>query len=128
MKRLINLIVLIVVFVGLLPQCYYDSKEYLYPELNTQCDTSNVTFSVSVKNVLSSNSCLICHSNATASAGGGIKLEDYTNVKAYTDNGQLLGSVMHQSGYSPMPKNGGSLNACDIAILKKWIAVQTPNN
>lgn len=128
MKHLGIIIVLIVVFMGSLTQCYYDSEEYLYPELNSQCDTSNVTFSVSVKGVLNSNSCLGCHSNATASAGAGIKLEDYADVKASADNGKLLGSVLHQSGYSPMPKNGGSLSACDIAILKKWITSQTPNN
>jgi hypothetical protein len=62
--------------------CYYDNEEYLYPQLNTVCDTVSVTYSVSVKSVLKQN-CLSCHSNNTAaSLGGNIKLENYANVKS----------------------------------------------
>jgi hypothetical protein len=130
MKRLLvpGLWILLFVFLlVLLNNCYYDSEEYLYPSLNSQCDTTNVTFSVSVKNILSNN-CLSCHSNSNSSAGGNIQLENYADVKSMADNGRLMGSVLHKSGYSPMPKNGGSLSDCDITILKKWIEAQTPNN
>jgi hypothetical protein len=128
MKHLIISVVLIVLFLGLFTKCYYDSKEYLYPELGSQCDTTNVTFSVSVKNVLTNNYCMDCHSNANSAAGGDIKLESYADVKTMADNGHLLGAILHQTGFSFMPKNGGSLSDCDITVIKKWIASQTPNN
>jgi hypothetical protein len=111
-----------------LSDCYYDSQEYLYPSLDLQCDTTNITYSVSVKKILTEN-CLACHSNASASSSGGsVKLENYADVKVAADNGKLLGSVMHSSGFSAMPKNGGSLSSCNLIIIQKWIANQAPNN
>jgi len=108
--------------------CYYDSKEYLYPILSSSCDTTNVTFSGSVKPALQSY-CVSCHSNSNAASfGSNIKLEDYADVKIQATNGKLLGSLMHQSGYSAMPKGGGSLDACKLTTIKKWINTGSLNN
>ena len=41
---------------------------------------------------------------------------------------RLLGSVDHAPGYSPMPKGGAQLSACDRAKLRKWVAAGAPNN
>jgi hypothetical protein len=118
---------IIIISLFLFSHCYYDSKEYLYPSLDV-CDTTNVTYSVSVKQVLTDN-CLSCHSNSNASKdGGSIKLENYADVKVAVDNGSLLGSVMHTSGYVQMPKGGGSLSPCNLVIIQKWISNQAPNN
>jgi len=106
--------------------CYYDSKEYLYPELGG-CDTTNVTYSVSVQSVL--DLCLGCHSNSNAaSKGGNVKLQNYADVKASALSGKLLGSIKHSATYKPMPKNAAKLEDCKITIIEKWIDAGEPNN
>lgn len=118
--------VIIIGFI-LIEGCYYDSEEYLYPQPGNQCDTVNVTFSLSVRPLLE-NYCYSCHSNSTSSFGGNIRLEDYADVKARADNGSLLGSISHAGGFSPMPKGAAKLQVCQIAIVQKWIDAGAPNN
>jgi cytochrome c553 len=103
--------------------CYYDKEEILYP--NTACDTSNITFSLSVAPVLNAN-CVGCHGGNTPSAA--IRLDTYAGVKQQADNGRLLGTVTHAASYSPMPKGGAKLSDCNIAKIRKWIAAGSPNN
>jgi uncharacterized membrane protein len=88
-------------------------------------DTVNITYSVSVKNIIT-NKCQGCHSGANP--GGGIDLSTYTGVKSQVTNGKLWGSVSWSAGYSAMPKNGIKLNVCDLARIQKWIAMGAPNN
>ena len=108
--------------------CYYDSEEYLFPEFNQTCDTTNVTFSGSVTTLLD-NYCLTCHSNNDAAfRGGNIKLENYSDVKAQVDNGRLEGAINHMPGFSPMPKGSSKLNDCNLTIIQKWIDDNSPNN
>jgi hypothetical protein len=120
---------LIVTFVTILlvaGSCYYDNEEALYPSLNSSCDTINVTFSGKIAPLLASN-CLSCHSNAMAAvAGNGIRLQDYADVKART--AAIAGSIKHTGTYSPMPKNGGALNACLITQFDIWVNNGAPNN
>ena len=109
--------------------CYYDSEEAMFgkPSTNTVCDTTVTNYITQVKPILQSN-CYSCHANAHASASGsGIRLEDYADVKLYSLNGRLVSSIEHTSNY-PMPKNGGTLSACDISIIKTWIRRGTLNN
>jgi hypothetical protein len=72
---------------------------------------------------------MACHSNSTApSSGGGIKLQDYADVKVNVLNGKLMGSIQHLSGFSSMPKGGGKLSDCNILILNTWITKGILNN
>lgn len=106
--------------------CYYDNEEYLYPEISNTCDTTNVTFSGTVS-VMLNNYCLSCHSNANAANfGNNIRLEDYEDVKTYSQD--VLGSIKHESGFSPMPKGGAQLNDCLITQFEIWVNNGTPNN
>ena len=101
--------------------CYYDSEEALYGKPGTGCDTTVTKFSTEVKPILQS-SCLTCHSNSAATgSGGGIKLQDYADVKTYADNGKLIGTISHTSGFDAMPKSGGKLTDCNILIIQTWI-------
>jgi hypothetical protein len=123
MRILISGIVIIIIAVS----CYYDSEEFLFPQINNNCDTVNVTYKLSVKPIL--NSCLNCHSNGSAaSLGGSIKLQDYADVKTKVDDGHLWGSVAHLDGYFAMPKDLNMLNDCDLSIIKKWIDNNAPND
>ena len=116
------LLILAMLFTFVLPGCYYDNEEELY---GNNCDTTNVTFSLSVKPIID-GSCNSCHS--TISAQGGIVLDNHTALKGFADSGQLSGAINHQTGYSAMPKGGAKLSDCSISIIDKWIADGSPNN
>jgi len=101
--------------------CYYDSKEFLFPELASSCDTNNISYSGSVQPVLSQY-CLSCHSNAAAqNFGANIRLEDYADVLTQAQNGRLVGAISHQSPYSPMPKGTAKLSDCIITSISLWV-------
>ena len=103
--------------------CWYDNLQDLHPQ--STCDVSNVTYAGSVLPVISAN-CYSCHN--AASQLGNVNLEGYSNLKAYANNGKLVGVIEHQTGFSPMPKTGGKLSDCEIAIIKQWISNGATNN
>ena len=126
MKKILYIIAT-VTLVLFFQSCYYDKEEILYPNIENTCNSSDADFGT-IKNTISEN-CLSCHSNSLASTlGGSLKLEDYADIKNYADNGKLLGSIKHESGYSPMPKNGVKINDCKISQIENWINSGTPNN
>lgn len=104
--------------------CYYDKEDLLYG--NSTCDTTAVTYSQTVKSILSNNSCMSCHAGAIPS--GSINLETYANVKATVTNGSLYGSITHATGYVAMPQGASSMSSCDIKKIKAWIDAGAPNN
>jgi len=123
MKNIILPLVLLI-----LTGCYYDSEEALFGKPGTGCSTDITNFSTEIKPILQSN-CLSCHSNSAApSSGGGVKLQDFADVKTNVLNGKLIGTIQHSSGYSPMPKGGGMLSNCNILIINTWITKGSLNN
>jgi len=116
---------IITIFLFAVSGCYYDSQEFLYPQI-TPCDTTNVTYTLSVKPII--YDCLGCHSNSNASSlGGNFKLENYADVKLRADDGKLLSSIKWTSSFN-MPKNSAKLESCKIIIIEKWIGAGAPNN
>lgn len=89
------------------------------------CDTTSFTFSAAIKPMIELK-CQGCHSGVNAQ--GGIDLTTYANVKLRIDDGKFWGSVNHQVGYSPMPKNGNKLSDCELTQIRKWIEAGSPNN
>ena len=126
MKRLIYPFS-IILFIILLPvSCYYDNEEDLYPSLSTNCDTISVTFSGTITPILANN-CHTCHSNSQAAVNGGnIRLENYADVQARAS--LIAGSVNHETGFIPMPKNGGKIKPCSITQIEIWIRNGALNN
>lgn len=123
-----NLIIAVVFGILMFSRCYYDSKEYLFPELISQCDTTSISYTKTVQPVLTQY-CLSCHSNNTASSfGANIRLENHSDVLSYAQNGKLLGSVIHDAGFSPMPKGSSKLDECSINGIRAWIESGSPNN
>lgn len=109
---------------SVLTSCYYDVQEELHPG-GRVCDTTNTTYSIKVRTILSNN-CYSCHSQNTAS--GGIVLDNYSAVKAVADNGRLAGSIDHLPGFAPMPQGQPKLSECDRFTIKKWIENGSANN
>lgn len=111
-----------------LTSCYWENEETLYGSTEATCDVTAVTLSGSVNPILDYN-CNGCHDSSSASAlGGNIVLDQYNLLKKYADNGSLLGSIKHQSGYEAMPKSAAKLTACDILTIQTWIANGAQND
>jgi hypothetical protein len=89
------------------------------------CDTTNFSFSGRVKPLIDSW-CVGCHNSG--SAGGGYDLSSYSGIVASITTSRLLGSIQHQSGFSPMPKNTNALSPCDVSAIEKWVNSGYPNN
>ena len=106
--------------------CYYDSEEDLYPEIEDDCNTENITFSSEIVSLLD-NHCWVCHSNNNAAAfGDNLKLENYDDVSSSAQD--ILGSIKHEPSYSPMPKGARKLNSCLIDQFDAWIDQGKPDN
>jgi uncharacterized membrane protein len=89
------------------------------------CNVDVFTFSGSIKPMLDTK-CVGCHS--AVSPGGNINLSTYAAVKVVALNGKLYGSIAHQTGFSPMPKNAAKLSDCEITQVQRWIAAGSLNN
>lgn len=102
-------------------------EEGAIQSLNCQsaCDTSFVGYSGTIAPIMSTY-CTGCHSGSQPQ--GNIDLASWNAVKPYADNGSLVGSVRHASGYSAMPQNGSMLPECAIRQIEKWVADGAPNN
>ena len=70
--------------------------------------------------------CSGCHNRANL--GGNIDVSTYNAFKVVALNGKLYGSVAHQTGYSPMPKNAAKLSDCEIRQIQKCIHAGVLNN
>ena len=117
---------LIVLFpVLLFASCYYDNETKLFPDVANCTAPTNPTFTANVLPLLNSR-CNSCHGGTSPS--GGIRLDSYNEVSKYVKTGSLIGSVNQTSVYSPMPKGGGKMSACDINKIQNWIASGTLNN
>lgn len=106
--------------------CYYDVEEELYPTL-TPCDTTDLSFTRDINPILSNN-CRSCH-NASI-ANGGIRLDNYTEIKKQVDNGKLLSAIRQDNAQSkPMPPAPASpLASCPLQQIEHWIINGAPNN
>jgi mono/diheme cytochrome c family protein len=120
MKKSLIMLICASMFAG----CYYDNKEDLYPAV-VSCDTGTVTYSGKVLSIVQSN-CYACHGSGNTL--GNVNLDGYTNLRAYADNGKLVGVIAHENGFTPMPQGGNKLDECDISVVKKWISDGTQNN
>lgn len=103
--------------------CYQDNEEELVPCPN---GIGAVTYNASIKPILLAYGCIGCHSSAAA--GGGILLEQYSQVKTVVDNGRLQGSINHAPGFKAMPQGGIKMSSCDISRIEAWIKAGAPNN
>lgn len=92
---------------------------------NNGCDTTNVSYSQTVKPILNDH-CIACHNSNGAS--GDINLSSHAGVSHAAASGKLYGAIAHLGGYEAMPKGGNKLADCDIQKIKAWIDAGTPNN
>jgi hypothetical protein len=89
------------------------------------CDTTRFTYAAIIKPMID-NKCAGCHK--AGSLGGNVDLSTYAGTRVVALNGKLVGSIMHQTGFSPMPKNTAKLSDCEITQVRKWVAAGSLNN
>ena len=123
MRRLFSALILLAFFFSL-HSCYYDNVEELYPQAPA-CDTTNVTYSVTVWPIIESK-CFGCHSGNNP--GGNIFLRNYTDVVVVADDERLWGSINHETGFTAMPKNLPKLSECELAAIRIWIEEGAQDN
>jgi hypothetical protein len=80
------------------------------------CDTSSVKYSTHIAPLINTY-CKGCHQ--TSSQGGGIVLENSSQVQNQIVNGKLLCSIKW-SGCSNMPKSGSKFSNCNIRKFEIW--------
>lgn len=110
----------------LLTSCYYDKAQEIYPT-TAACDTTNVKYATQIVPILNKNCALSgCH-NSTSNAAG-IAYGTHAETLITINNGKLINSIKHVSGFSQMPKGGGKMSDCDINKIQNWVNKGALNN
>lgn len=119
--RLIQLILLLGLlgFVG----CSSDVEEEIYPSI--ECQTEDMSYVADILPIIETD-CFNCHD--AANNFGGVTLEGFEAVKIFADNGQLVGSIRHEAGFSFMPQGAPQLLTCEIEKIEAWIDQGTKDN
>ena len=121
-------IVFLIIAISSFTACYYDKKDQVYPQVVVAaCDTTNVSYSLTVTNILNAN-CNNCHGASANSLGAGIVLNTYASVKPYITNGRLVNSILQNGNASPMPKNMAKMDVCSINKIIVWANRGAINN
>ncbi len=91
----------------------------------TLCDTVSFTYLNDVEPIIKANCSFSgCHGNGSQS--GGVNLKNYASVVEETQEAQFLGSIKHESGFSPMPQGRTKLTDSQIETIECWIKQNTP--
>ena len=117
---------------GVIYSCSDDSFEELHPEVYNStplpCDSTDMTYDGEIKALFLTH----CGSDRTschkAPNTQDINLDNYFDAKDLGDNGDLMGAVLHQSGWEPMPDGGSMLDDCTISKLQNWVHNGCPEN
>jgi len=113
---------LIFVLILSLTSCSYNSEEDLYPVVEL---TEPLSYSSDILPILETN-CYSCHQDA--SICGDVNLEGYNNLVIRVENGSLLGAIMHEEGWMPMPQGADKLSDSQIEKISTWVDEDYPNN
>ncbi|MEQ9301183.1 MAG: hypothetical protein RIF33_21585 [Cyclobacteriaceae bacterium] len=125
-----RLTILLAAFTFAFGACTFDNEEEVFPleEGEVGCVTTDMSYLTDVVPILDTN-CYVCHGDENFSTfGSNIHLEGYDNLMDWVDNGRFFGAINHDAGFSPMPKNAGQLDQCDIDQIKSWIDAGALNN
>lgn len=121
-----KIILLGLVIISGLSACYYDNFEEINPGLglNGCTDTAGtISFTAKVMPIMNANCGTgdnTCHQSNSSS--GFYVLNTKAGVEVAIADGKYIESIRHDVGAIAMPKNGGKLDACSIAVIEKWIA------
>jgi hypothetical protein len=109
--------------------CKNDNFEEIHPYVPEVCDTTgNISYNNEIRAIMST-SCgsndLNCHLTGNTQD---INLDNFFDTRDIATNGDLMGSILHEPGFTPMPDGGGKLNDCLIQKIQAWINRGEPEN
>lgn len=114
----------------IIASCYKNNEEELYKDFLASCDTTAISYSKSIQPLFAFY-CDNCHNTENAAVlGAGINLDGPARIVAFETvfPNILLGSLLHVSPYSPMPKGGRKLDNCNLSKIEAWINAGFPDN
>ncbi len=124
MKKQLAVILAIIAFPAIcIVACTKENIQNLVP---TPCDTVGMQYARDIVPILKGN-CYSCHGIGNT-AGSGVLLEGYDNIKPYAQDGTLYGNVAHLPGYVGMPYESQMLDQCTINKILDWTLQGSPNN
>jgi hypothetical protein len=104
--------------------CSNENFEDIHPNaFNPQapCDTAGMTYNNDMKPLFIA-SCgadrTLCHKAPNTQD---INLDNFFDARDIAMSGDMMGSILHQSGLTPMPDGGGFLDQCSINKIQNWI-------
>lgn len=124
MKIKLSFLIVCLTSGSLLINCKKEKAEDPITQDPAQCDP--VSFATDVQPILNNN-CAFSGCHSQASSADGINLSSHSGATAVGTN-KLVGSIKHDNGYSPMPKNSPKLSASDIKKIECWVLDGRPNN
>lgn len=105
--------------------CSKKNEDELGGNNNNTCVSTNMSFTTNIKPILQ-NFCFSCHGNGLSQ--NAVNFDTYAGVKAVADNGKLVGTISHASGFVAMPQSGPKLSECNIDKIKSWVTSGALNN
>jgi hypothetical protein len=125
MKKILIFVVTGLMFIFLIPSCYYGNVEDLYPFEASACDTTNVTYSQTIAPIMAAN-CNTCHNSTLHEAD--VITDNFDDLNIVRNNGQLWKAVSHDPSVVPMPYQGQKLSDCNLSKINIWIRTGAPKN
>jgi hypothetical protein len=117
---------IIVIFFAIINACKNDNLEEIHPDLYCDtcivCDTTGViNYTNDIKPIMETKCGALdvnCHKTGNVAQ---INLDNYNETVDAAVNGELMGSILHEPGYEPMPYNAGKLDKCSTLDIQAWI-------
>ena len=108
------------VFLTGLSSCYYDNKEELYLEFPNDCITTEMTYTLNIQSIVSTN-CLGCH------AAGGVALPTLETIdQLKTNKIKIIDRITRELGDPAVMPQGGPMAKCNIDQILAWYADGAP--
>lgn len=96
--------------------CSSDNEEDLFGD--DICDTTDVSYAEFIAPTMQTF-CNACHGTVAPSAG--IITATYEGLREVALDGRLVGSINHESGFSPMPQGQPMLQECIRLKIQAWV-------
>jgi hypothetical protein len=125
MKKILIFVTIGLMFLFLIPSCYYDNVEDLYPFEAYACDTTNVTYSQTIAPIMATY-CNTCHNVTTSEAN--VITDNFDDLNIVRNNGLLWKAVNHDPSVVPMPYQENKLSDCNLSKINIWIKTGLPKN
>lgn len=89
------------------------------------CDPNKFTFAADIQPIINTY-CKGCHN--TNVPNGNVNLDNYQSIITVANNGKLVGTITHSTGFVAMPYNSSKLSECVISQISNWVNAGSPNN